>query len=158
MHCESSMHLWESISMHYDSVITVLQVILSSIPTLISNPMLNNGSQKASTMLWACKMLGNSQRGLTPKDKQLIYITTTLPILSYGFQLWFHHKSKHCKGLVQCLNQVHTAAACWITGGFPNCNARALQCMAGLQPLHTHLEKLYHSLAYAPACCITPQA
>ena len=44
---------------------------------------------KGSTMLRACKMLGNTQRGLTPKDKWLIYITTALPILSYRYQLWF---------------------------------------------------------------------
>ena len=102
---------------------------------------------KGSTTLRACKMLGNSQRGLTPRDKQLIYITTALPILSYGYQLWFHHKSKHCKGLIQRLNQVHTATARWITRGFPGCNAKALQYMAGLQPLHITLEKLYHNSA-----------
>jgi len=35
------------------------------------------------------KMLGNSSRGLLPIQKQLLYRTYVLPIVLYGFQLWF---------------------------------------------------------------------
>ena len=96
---------------------------------------------KGSTTLRAYHMLGNSQRGLTLKDKQLIYITTALPILIYGFQLWYRSKGKGVKHLVKRLHQVHTAAVWWITGGFPDSHSGALIHLASLLPMQLQLDK-----------------
>ncbi|KAF8625109.1 hypothetical protein AX15_005545 [Amanita polypyramis BW_CC] len=101
---------------------------------------------KASTSLRACQMLGNTQCGLRPKDKWLIYLTTCIPILTYGFQLWYRHNAKGCKNLLKKLDKVHLAAARWITGGFPDSPRNALLGLASLDPIQVTLEKLsYHT-------------
>ncbi|KAF8624566.1 hypothetical protein AX15_005809 [Amanita polypyramis BW_CC] len=102
---------------------------------------------KASTSLRACQMLGNSQCGLSPKDKCLIYLTTCIPILTYGFQLWYRHNAKGCKNLLQKLDKVHLAAARWITGGFPDSPKHALLSIASLDPIQVTLEKLSYRSA-----------
>ncbi|KAF8622450.1 hypothetical protein AX15_007004 [Amanita polypyramis BW_CC] len=91
-------------------------------------------------------MLGNSQQGLTPKDKWLIYLTTCLPILTYGFQLWYQPRGKGCKALLCQMDKVHLAAARWITGGFPDSPRNALLSIASLEPLQINLDWLsYHT-------------
>ncbi|KAF8624526.1 hypothetical protein AX15_005837 [Amanita polypyramis BW_CC] len=102
---------------------------------------------KASTSLRACQMLGNTQRGLRPKDKRLIYLTTCIPILTYGFQLWYRQHAKGCKNLLRKLEKVHLAAACWITGGFPDTPKHALLSIASLDPLWVTLDKLSYRAA-----------
>ena len=44
---------------------------------------------KCLSTLSTMKMLGNSSRGLLPIQKRLLYKTCVLPIVLYGFQLWF---------------------------------------------------------------------
>ncbi|KAF8624101.1 hypothetical protein AX15_006044 [Amanita polypyramis BW_CC] len=105
---------------------------------------------KVSTSLRACKMLGNTQRGLTPKDKRLIYLTTCIPILTYGYQLWYRHNAKGCKNLLRQLDKVHLAAVRWISGGFPDSPKNALLSITSLDPIQVTLEKL----SYHTALCI----
>ncbi|KAF8627718.1 hypothetical protein AX15_004276 [Amanita polypyramis BW_CC] len=120
---------WQYLGFHFD-------------PELSFKSHVNSWTTKASTSLRACKMLGNSQRGLMPKDKQLIYLTTCLPILTYGFQLWYRPRAKGCKHLLRQMDKVHLAAARWITGGFPNSPRNALLSIASLEPLQVNLDKL----------------
>ncbi|KXN86802.1 hypothetical protein AN958_09597, partial [Leucoagaricus sp. SymC.cos] len=44
-------------------------------------------STKAIAMVHAMKMLGNSLRGLSPKQKHLLYRSCVIPIATYGFHL-----------------------------------------------------------------------
>ena len=37
------------------------------------------------------RILDNPTRGMTPKDKRLLYLTAVLPVLMYGFQIWYRH-------------------------------------------------------------------
>ncbi|KAF8623176.1 hypothetical protein AX15_006478, partial [Amanita polypyramis BW_CC] len=116
-------------------------------PELSFKSHVDSWTTKASTSLRACKMLGNSQQGLTPKDKCLIYLTICLPILTYGFQLWYRPKGKGCKALLHQMDKVHLAAACWITGGFPDSPRNALLSIASLEPLQINLDRLSHRTA-----------
>ncbi|KAF8621720.1 hypothetical protein AX15_007554 [Amanita polypyramis BW_CC] len=116
-------------------------------PELSFKSHVDSWTTKASTSLRACKMLGNSQRGLTPKDKWLIYLTTCLPILTYGFQLWYQPKGKGCKQLLCQMDKVHRAAARWITGGFPDSPHNALLSISSLELLQINLDRLsYHTV------------
>ncbi|KAF8625288.1 hypothetical protein AX15_005461 [Amanita polypyramis BW_CC] len=103
----------------------------------------NTWTTKGSMSLRACKMLGNSHHGLSPKDKCLIYLTTTLPILMYGFQLWYCPHAKGCKALLKTLEKIHLAVARWITGGFLDSPRNALLSITSLNPLQVMLDKLY---------------
>jgi hypothetical protein len=44
-------------------------------------------STKALTTVQAMKMLGNSNRGLLPMQKHLLYRTCILPVATYGYRL-----------------------------------------------------------------------
>ncbi|KXN81427.1 hypothetical protein AN958_04603 [Leucoagaricus sp. SymC.cos] len=56
-------------------------------------------STKAISMVRAMGMLGNSLRGLSPKQKRLLYRSCVVPITMCGFRLWCHelhpHKAHH---------------------------------------------------------------
>jgi hypothetical protein len=56
-------------------------------------------STKALTMVQAMEMLGNSNRGLLPIQKCLLYRTCVLPVAMYGYRFWYHDKAK-VKGLM----------------------------------------------------------
>ena len=73
---------------------------------------------KAHSTLRAMKMLGNSVWGLTPSNKRQMYLTAVLPVLTYGFQLWYRPGAKKCKQHCKWLELVQHKAARWITGGF----------------------------------------
>ncbi|CAA7259603.1 unnamed protein product [Cyclocybe aegerita] len=44
---------------------------------------------KAFTTVQAMCMLGNSTRGLSPKQRRLIYRSCVVPIATYGYRLWY---------------------------------------------------------------------
>ena len=46
-------------------------------------------STKALSTVKAMGMLGNSTRGLLPLQKRLLYHSCVVPIVTYGFRLWF---------------------------------------------------------------------
>ncbi|KIL63797.1 hypothetical protein M378DRAFT_11884 [Amanita muscaria Koide BX008] len=81
------------------------------------------------------------------KNKRLLYLTVVLPILSYGFQLWYRPGAKGVKALVKKAEVVQHKAARWITGGFRTSPSGALEMIAGLAPLNLNLRKLYTKTA-----------
>jgi hypothetical protein len=85
-------------------------------------------------------MLGNSARGLTPPQKRLLYHTCVVPVMMYGFRLWFF-KSAHVKGLVKAMSQVQCTAARWITGNFCTAPGESGECLGGLLPMHLLLQR-----------------
>jgi hypothetical protein len=62
-------------------------------------------STKALTTVQAMGMLGNSNRGLLPIQKHLLYRTCVLLVATYGHRLWYHDKAK-VKGLLFSLSRM----------------------------------------------------
>ncbi|PPQ90044.1 LOW QUALITY PROTEIN: hypothetical protein CVT25_006333, partial [Psilocybe cyanescens] len=60
-------------------------------------------------------MLGSSTRGLRPK--RVLYRACVLPIVTYGFRLWYFAAAR-CKGALHHLSTMQHSAALWITGAF----------------------------------------
>jgi hypothetical protein len=44
---------------------------------------------RAFTQVRAMGMLGNSVRGLEPDQKRLLYRSCVVPVITYGFRLWY---------------------------------------------------------------------
>ncbi|PPQ94561.1 hypothetical protein CVT25_011547, partial [Psilocybe cyanescens] len=62
-------------------------------------------------------MLGSSTRGLRPVQKRVLYHACVLPIVTYGFRLWYFAAAR-CKGALHHLSTMQRSAALWITGAF----------------------------------------
>ncbi|KXN87759.1 hypothetical protein AN958_07853 [Leucoagaricus sp. SymC.cos] len=62
-------------------------------------------STKAISTVHAMGMLGNSLRGLSPKQKRLLYRSCVVPIAIYGFCLWCHGLHPH-KAYLTSLNKM----------------------------------------------------
>ncbi|KXN91275.1 hypothetical protein AN958_01410 [Leucoagaricus sp. SymC.cos] len=61
-------------------------------------------------MVCAMGMLSNLLRGLSPKQKQLLYRLCMVPIVTYGFHLWYHRLHLH-KAHLTSLNKMQQWAA-----------------------------------------------
>jgi hypothetical protein len=108
---------------------------------------INFYSNRALSTVRAYPMLGNSLRGATPSSKHLLYISCVLPILTYGFQLWFSPRHTP-KTILKSLQITHSSAARWILGAFRTSPRGALLSLSGLMPIHILLRKQFyvHSL------------
>ena len=87
------------------------------------------------------KLLGNLSRGINPIQKHLLYRCCVLPIILYGFQLWFYNKallSYHMK----ILGKIQRRATIWILGTFKTSPLEGLEAIIGLIPIKSHLQKL----------------
>ncbi|PPQ89032.1 hypothetical protein CVT25_004683, partial [Psilocybe cyanescens] len=74
-------------------------------------------STKALSTVKAMKMLGSSTRGLRPVQKRILYCACVLPIVTYGFRLWYFAAAR-CKGALHHLSMMQRSAELWITGAF----------------------------------------
>jgi hypothetical protein len=96
---------------------------------------------KALTTVMAMRMLGNASRGLSPRNKRILYRACVLPIATYGHRLWFFDGAK-VKGVLQQLTSMQRKAALWIVGAFRTSPTGGVEALAGLIPIRLHLEKL----------------
>jgi len=87
------------------------------------------------------KLLGNSLHGIFPLQKQQLYRCCILPIVLYGFQLWFYNKVPLLYYL-KLLNKMQRRAAIWILGAFKISPSEEIEALAGLIPIKYHLQKL----------------
>ncbi|KAJ3561031.1 hypothetical protein NP233_g10447 [Leucocoprinus birnbaumii] len=92
-------------------------------------------------------MLGNSLRGLTPKQKRILYQACVVSITVYGFRLWYNEFAR-CKGHFQSLTKMQRRAALWIIGTFRTSPTGRCEALAGLIPIHLHLRKLVLRATY----------
>ncbi|KXN84273.1 hypothetical protein AN958_12807 [Leucoagaricus sp. SymC.cos] len=67
-------------------------------------------STKAIFTVYAMGMLGNLLRGLSPKQKYLLYRLCVVPIAIYGFQLWCHRLYPYKAHLASLTKMQHRAA------------------------------------------------
>jgi hypothetical protein len=98
-------------------------------------------------MVQAMGMLGNSNRGLLPMQKCLLYRTYILPVATYGYRLWYHDKAK-VKGFMSSLSKMQQQATLWIIGAFRMSPIGRCETIAGLIPIHLHIRRLADLLCY----------
>ncbi|PPQ94670.1 hypothetical protein CVT25_009431, partial [Psilocybe cyanescens] len=92
-------------------------------------------STKALSTVKAMKMLGSSTRGLRPVQKRVLYRACVLPIVTYGFRLWYFAAAR-CKGALHHLSTMQCSAALWITGAFRTSPTGGVEALAGLPPIN----------------------
>ena len=85
--------------------------------------------------------LGNSVRGLSPKNKWLLYHVCVLLVATYSVKLWYYEGS-HFKGPMKALKSMQARACCWITGAFRTSPSGAVETLVGIPPSHLHIRKL----------------
>jgi len=107
-------------------------------------------STKALSSVKAMKMLGSSTRGLPPREKRLLYRSCVLPIATYGYWLWFFDGTQ-CKKALSSLKTMQRKAAIWITGAFSTSPTGGVESLAGLIPVHLHLQKMAGRANYRAA-------
>ena len=86
-------------------------------------------------------MLGNFTRRLLLSYKQLLYRTCIMPITLYGFQLWYYKEVLLFQPLKE-LKKIQQKAVLWITDIFYTLLSWELEVIAGLIPIHIHLDKI----------------
>jgi hypothetical protein len=96
---------------------------------------------RAFTQVRAMGMLGNSVRGLEPDQKRLLYRSCVVPVITYGFRLWYF-KGARVKGLIKAMSQVQHTAARWICGNFCTTPGGGAECLSGLLLMHLTLCRL----------------
>ena len=102
---------------------------------------INYYANKAISIVKYMKILSNSTRGLNPHQKCLLYRSCTLPIALYSFQLWFYSKASLSYPL-NLLGKLQRRAATWILEAFKMSPSYSIEAIAGLIPIHLHLQKL----------------
>ncbi|CAA7270795.1 unnamed protein product [Cyclocybe aegerita] len=88
---------------------------------------------KVFTTVQAMRMLGNSTRGLSPKQRRLLYRSCVVPIATYGYRLWYFDGAL-IPGAMNQLKRMQRKAALWITGAFRTSPSGGLEALAGLIP------------------------
>ena len=102
-------------------------------------------------------MLGNSSRSLFPLQKCLLYCSCVVPIVTYGFRLWFF-ASASTKAQVSLLAAMQCKAALWILGAFCTSLTGGIEALAGLIPIYLHLKKLVKQSCLRAATLPSPHA
>jgi hypothetical protein len=102
---------------------------------------------KAISTVRAIGMLGNLFRGLSLRQKHILYRSCVVPIVTYGFKLWYYSGASH-KGQVAKLTKMQHRTALWITGAFCTSPVGRVGALAGLIPINLHLQKLAAQSSY----------
>ena len=103
-------------------------------------------ANKGFSSIRVCSMLGNSIRGISPKQCSLAYQACVLPILRYGSALWYAPGSTGVIKHVKRLERIHSHAMGWITGVFRTTPLGARGVIAGIPPLRILLDLSFHGL------------
>ncbi|CAA7263208.1 unnamed protein product [Cyclocybe aegerita] len=105
---------------------------------------------KAFTTVQVMRMLGNSTRGLSPRQRHLLYRSCVVPIATYRYCLWYFNGACN-KGTINQLKRMQQKAALWITGAFHTSPTGSLEALAGLIHIHLMLKKLAMHAVYCIA-------
>ncbi len=98
-------------------------------------------STKALTSVMAMGMLGNSVRGLQAKERRVLYRACVLPIAMYGHCLWYYNGAPVKGGHEDTWH--NAAQSCYLDyWGVPHVPTGGVQAIAGLLPIHLHIQKL----------------
>ena len=103
-------------------------------------------------MIRAFNMLGNSARGLGPKQRVLAYNACITSILTYGLPLWYAEDGKGVQSNFKHMCRVQNFVVRWITGGFRGTPIGAMELISGIPPLRLRCNLLIAGYA---ACIMT---
>jgi len=98
-------------------------------------------ANKSILTIKCMKIISNSNHGINPFQKHLLYRSYVLPIALYGFQLWLYKRALMAYHL-KALGKVQRRAAIWILGAFKMSPSFGIKAIAGLIPINLHLQKL----------------
>ena len=87
------------------------------------------------------KLLSNSNCGINPLQKHLLYRMCVLPIVLYGFQLWFYNCAPMMYHL-KALGKMQRRAAIWILEAFKTSSSYGIEAIVRLVSIKLHLQKL----------------
>lgn len=90
---------------------------------------------KAMSLLQGLRLLGNSDWGLQPKHKRMLYISNVLPLLFYGLPLWWNDQGHGNQLFFKEMQKVQNVTARWITGCFQTTPVGTLNLLSGLVPM-----------------------
>jgi len=102
---------------------------------------INFYANKIISTVKCMNLLGNSLRSLIPNQKHLLYRIYVLSIALYGFPLWFFNKAPLVYPLKELRKMQHRAAL-YILEAFHIFSSFGIKAIAGLIPIHLHLQKL----------------
>ena len=108
---------------------------------LIFHQHINFYSNKAISTIKCMRLLRNSSWGINPIQEWLLYKCCILPIVLYGFQLWFYNRVPLSYPM-KILGKMQRRAAIWILGAFKTSPIDSLEAIAKLIPIKFHLQKL----------------
>ena len=92
-------------------------------------------TNKAFSTIRACSMLGNSVRGIGPRQRSHAYQACVLSVLTYGLPLWYTMWGAGVIRLVKKMERVHSYALGWIIGAFRTSPVGSRELVAGIPPL-----------------------
>ena len=92
---------------------------------------------KAMSTVKYMKILSNSNHGLNPYQKQLLYQSCSLLIALYSFQLWFYNCAPLLY-LLKMLGKMQRRATLWILGAFKMSLMFGIEAIMGLIPINLH--------------------
>ena len=92
-------------------------------------------TNKAFSTIRACAMLGNSVRGIGPRQRAHAYQACVLSVLTYGLSLWYTTWGTGVIRLVKKMERVHSYALGWIIGAFRTSPVGSRELIAGIPPL-----------------------
>ena len=80
-------------------------------------------------------MLGNSVRGVGPRQRAHAYQACVLSVLTYGLALWYTTWGTGIIRLVKRMERVHSYALGWVIGAFRTSPVGLRELIAGIPPL-----------------------
>ena len=80
-------------------------------------------------------MLGNSVRGIGPRQRAHAYQACVLSVLTYGLALWYTTWGAGVIRLVKRMERVHSYALGWVIGAFRTSPVGSRELVAGIPPL-----------------------
>ena len=92
-------------------------------------------TNKAFSTIRACSMLGNSVRGIGPRQRAHAYQACVLSVLTYGLPLWYTMWGSGVICLVKKMERVHSYALGWVIGAFRTLPIGSQELIAGIPPL-----------------------
>ena len=92
-------------------------------------------TNKAFSTIRACAMLGNSVRGIGPRQRAHAYQACVLSVLTYGLPLWYTLWGSGVIRLVKRMERIHSYALGWIIGAFRTSPIGSHELVAGIPPL-----------------------
>lgn len=102
---------------------------------------INFYANKAISTVKYMKILSNLVHKLIPNQKWLLYRSCVLSIALYGFQLWFYNRAPLSYSL-KILRKMQKRIFLWILGAFQTLPFFGIKAIAGLIPIHLHIQKL----------------